>query len=159
MKCKLLKRDKGKNKKSFLIFNIFNAKGQALVEFSLIFSLAMYLSLGILDLVRIYYTQEALQHAVREGARYGTMGKSLEGATRVDSIVHKVQTAAQMMGVTVDTVQASSKGVAASAGKPGDYLTVSAQENIQLWSLLNLAYGKNFAVNVSVEARNEYFVG
>jgi Flp pilus assembly protein TadG len=44
--------------------------GQAVVEFALILPVLVLITMGILDLGRVFYTYEALANAAREGARY-----------------------------------------------------------------------------------------
>jgi hypothetical protein len=51
--------------------------GQAVVEFALILPLLALLTVGIVDLGRVFYTYEALANAAREGARFCALPVSL----------------------------------------------------------------------------------
>ena len=48
-------------------------RGQALVEFALVFPVFMLVLFGILDVGRYVYVSNALNEASREGARYGSV--------------------------------------------------------------------------------------
>jgi Flp pilus assembly protein TadG len=48
-------------------------RGQALVEFAMIFPILALVIFGIIDLGRLVYTQNALNEAAREGARAGSV--------------------------------------------------------------------------------------
>ena len=48
-----------------------SAGGQAAVELSLLLPVLLLLAFGLLDLGRVFYYQEAITNAAREGARYG----------------------------------------------------------------------------------------
>lgn len=49
------------------------SRGQALVEFALVFPVFMLVLFGILDVGRYVYVSNALNEASREGARYGSV--------------------------------------------------------------------------------------
>ena len=49
------------------------SRGQALVEFSLVFPLVLLLIFGLIDIGRLVYAHNALSEAAREGARYGSV--------------------------------------------------------------------------------------
>jgi len=49
------------------------ARGQALVEFALVFPVFMLVLFGIIDVGRYVYVSNALNEASREGARYGSV--------------------------------------------------------------------------------------
>ena len=48
-------------------------RGQALVEFALVFPLLMLLVFALIDLGRVVYTHNAIAEAAREGARWGSV--------------------------------------------------------------------------------------
>ena len=48
-----------------------SARGQELIEFAIIFPLALLFIFGAIDLGRIFYTVIVVSNAAREGARYG----------------------------------------------------------------------------------------
>jgi Flp pilus assembly protein TadG len=49
-------------------------RGQALVEFSLVIVVFLLFVFGILDMARLFQSWSNVQHAAREGARYGVTG-------------------------------------------------------------------------------------
>lgn len=64
-------------------------RGQAILEFALIFPIFMVLMLAIMDYARMFYFQQQLQHAVREAGRAGIVGSTNYGGT-VQSTVQQV---------------------------------------------------------------------
>jgi Flp pilus assembly protein TadG len=49
-------------------------RGQALVEFTLVVLVFLLFVFGILDTARLFESWSNVQHAAREGARYGVTG-------------------------------------------------------------------------------------
>ena len=49
----------------------YSARGQELIEFAIIFPLAILFIFGAVDLGRVFYTVIVVSNAAREGARYG----------------------------------------------------------------------------------------
>jgi Flp pilus assembly protein TadG len=75
------------------------SRGQALVEFSLVFPLFMLLVFGLVDLGRLVYANNALGEAAREGARWGSV--QARSALALDAIeTHTVDNVAGIGGVT-----------------------------------------------------------
>jgi len=68
-------------------------RGQALVEFTIVVLVFMLFVFGILDSARLFQSWSAVQHAAREGARYGITGRTtctFDGtnySTRADCII------------------------------------------------------------------------
>jgi Flp pilus assembly protein TadG len=65
------------------------SSGQALAEFAIIAPLFFLLIFGFVDMARMYQSWVTIQHAAREGARYGVTGRTdcASGPqTRVDCI-------------------------------------------------------------------------
>ena len=65
------------------------SSGQALAEFAIIAPLFFLLIFGFVDMARMYQSWVTIQHAAREGARYGVTGRTdCAGGpqTRVDCI-------------------------------------------------------------------------
>ncbi len=137
---------------------LLGCAGQAVVELSLTVSLFMFLSLGLMDISRIFFTTLSLQNAVREGARYGILGKFEDGKTRLTSIKDKVRAEAGKAKIDPDTVKVISNNVEDNAGGPGDYIVIQASESLTLSPMLSPLLGDHFSVNVTLEARNEQFL-
>lgn len=51
-------------------------RGQALAEFALIAPVLLLLIFGLIDTARLYQSWVTIQHAAREGARYGVTGRT-----------------------------------------------------------------------------------
>lgn len=108
-------------------------RGALLVEAALVLPAFLLLLFATLDLARLYFTQISLQHALREGGRFGVTGRRLPDPlnplslqSRVASIQSTVLHAA--VGVALqpeDVTIVSVKGGAGSAGGPGDTFTLS----------------------------------
>jgi Flp pilus assembly protein TadG len=68
------------------------SRGQALVEFALVFPLFLLLLFGLVDLGRLAYINNAISEAAREGARWGTVqGRSISTTDRTN-IANKTRT-------------------------------------------------------------------
>jgi Flp pilus assembly protein TadG len=50
-----------------------SGRGQAMVEFALVFPVLLLLIFGLIDIGRLVYTHNALSEAAREGARFGSV--------------------------------------------------------------------------------------
>jgi len=75
------------------------SRGQALVEFSLVFPLMMLLVFGLIDIGRLVYANNALSEAAREGARWGSV--QARSALALDAIeTYTVDHVAGIGGVT-----------------------------------------------------------
>jgi len=79
------------------------SRGQALVEFSLVFPVFILLLFGLIDLGRLVYANNAMAEAAREGARWGSV--QARSATAIDDI--ETHTGDQLSGVGPVTVTAS----------------------------------------------------
>lgn len=79
------------------------SRGQALVEFSLVFPVFILLLFGLVDLGRLVYANNALAEAAREGARWGSV--QARSATSLANI--EAHTGDQVTGVGPVTVTAS----------------------------------------------------
>jgi hypothetical protein len=68
-----------------LVRSLKEARGQSVVEFSLVLPLLVFLMVGIIDLGRIYTTMLSVESAAREAADYGSFG-----AQRWDPAIYNV---------------------------------------------------------------------
>lgn len=76
------------------------SRGQALVEFSLVFPVFILLLFGLIDLGRLVYANNALAEAAREGARWGSVqARSATALTDIEG--HTGDQVAGVGGVTV----------------------------------------------------------
>ncbi len=106
------------------------ARGQALVEFSLVFPLMLLLVFGLIDLGRVVYTNNALSEAAREGARYGSV--QARSATDIAGIeAHTVGQVAGIGGVTA-TATCIRPGDVVMACGPNDTLEVEARVQVSM---------------------------
>ena len=108
-------------------------RGLVTVELAIILPLFILLIFAILDFGRLVFTQTTLQHAMREGGRYGVTGQRLPDAKDPKNLQSRLQSIRQIVhdnaiGVAVnadDIVISSARGGTANAGGPGDTLTIS----------------------------------
>lgn len=129
-----------------------------------IFILLMF---AILDFGRLFFTEITLEHAMREGGRFGVTGLHLEDPdnpgtmqTRLASIRQVVQSNA--IGVQfdpADIVISSARGGSGNAGGPGDTLTISMTYEFQFSTPLIARYFNDgsYQFTVSTSFRNEPF--
>ena len=94
-------------------------RGQALVEFALVFPLLMLLVFALIDLGRVVYTHNAIAEAAREGARWGSV---------------QARSARDIPGIeahAVDNVVGVGAGVTATATcvRPGTVVVPCAQND------------------------------
>src|SRR5437660_3423743 len=96
-------------------------RGQSIVEFALVAPMFLLLVFGILDFGRLFFTQETLQHALREAGRFAVTGQH-SGTNRVASIIQAAQQAAP--GLNISNIQITSGGVPNYAGGPRETVTI-----------------------------------
>jgi Flp pilus assembly protein TadG len=100
------------------------SKGQALVEFALVFPILILLIFGLLDFGRVLYTQNALSQSAREGARWGSV--QARSSTDIDGI--EDFTLGRLSGVDTDAVS-----VTATCIRPGDIvLPCQAEDTLEV---------------------------
>jgi Flp pilus assembly protein TadG len=91
-------------------------RGQDLVELALILPVFALLTMGVVDLGRIFYTYEALANAAREGARYCALNVNLGGGTA--GTLARVQGELNGTGITPTLVPGYDCSAAATPGSP-----------------------------------------
>ena len=106
------------------------SRGQALVEFSLVFPLMLLLLFGLIDLGRLVYTNNALSEAAREGARYG----SVQARSATDIAGIEAYTVGQVAGIGGVTSAATCirPGTVVMACAPNDTLEVEARVTVEM---------------------------
>jgi hypothetical protein len=70
-------------------------RGQTLAEFAMVLPILALLIFGLVDTARLYQSWVTMQHAAREGARYGVTGRidcSDPSPDRLNCIYHTVRT-------------------------------------------------------------------
>lgn len=104
------------------------SRGQALVEFSLVFPLMLLLVFGLIDLGRLVYANNALSQAAREGARYGSV--QARSANSIAGI--EAYTVSRVAGIGGVTARATCirPGTVVLACAPNDTLEVRAQVTV-----------------------------
>ena len=60
-------------------------KGQSMVEFALVMVLFLSVVFTIMDFAIMFFVNQTMQHAVREGARLAVTGKTVSGADRLST--------------------------------------------------------------------------
>ena len=106
------------------------SRGQALVEFSLVFMLFMLLVFGLIDLGRLVYANNALAEAAREGARWGSV--QARSATDLAGIeTYTVDQVAGIGGVTATATCIKPPGNTEACGQ-FDTLEVKAAASLDL---------------------------
>ena len=102
-----------------------DARGQSLVEFSLILPMMLLLILAIMEFGQLYQTKLTLRHAVREGARFAITGNVLldsigDPMTRAESIQQTILQSAARLNIDVDNISIDP----ADGGDPEDVVTI-----------------------------------
>lgn len=82
---------------------IARERGQTLAEFSLVAPVLFILVFGLIDTARLFHAWVTIQHAAREGARYGVTGRSDCGAATPSRPACIEYTARQHTEALVDT--------------------------------------------------------
>jgi Flp pilus assembly protein TadG len=105
-------------------------RGQALVEFALVFPLLLLLVFGLIDLGRLVYANNALSEAAREGARYGSV--QARSATSIAAI--EAYTVSHVVGIGGVTATATCirPGVVVMPCAPNDTLEVRARVTVDM---------------------------
>jgi len=140
--------------------------GQSLLEFALIAPIFFLLLCAVFDFGHLFFVQMSMQDAIRQAGRFAVTGNHLpdpkdlsKNLSRVDSIIKIAQDAAA--GTTITGVQVSSlNGGSNNAGGPGDTVTISITDDLQLMTpLVAQFFGPKgiYTFMVSVTFRNEPF--
>lgn len=116
-----------------------HCRGLAVVELAIVLPVFLMLLFGIIDFARMFFVQITLQHAMREGGRFGVTGSQLADPvdphnfqSRLDSIKRVVREAA--VGVVMNPADihvTSASGLPNDAGGPGDTFTISMNYRFQ----------------------------
>jgi Flp pilus assembly protein TadG len=115
------------------------SRGQALVEFALVIPIFLVLLIGLIEGGRYVFHSEILNHATREGARYGVIhgansdcpsGPMADGSASCDPDGNNIRQA--VLDATVGLVEAGELDVLAPTWTPnnnnrGSTITVSVQ--------------------------------
>lgn len=141
--------------------------GLVTVELAIILPVFLLLVFAILDFGRLLFTQTTLQHAMREGGRYGVTGQRLPNPADPKNLQSRLQSIKQIVhdaaiGVSVnmnDIVISSARGGNNNAGGPGDTLTISLTYEFQFATPLIGSYFNNgsYRFTTSTSFRNEPF--
>jgi hypothetical protein len=108
-------------------------RGLVTVELAIVLPMFILLLLCIIDFGRLFFTQSTLQHAMREGGRYGVTGQQLPDPANPGSLESRLNSIKQIVtqaaiGVNInpaDIIISSARGGVGNAGGPGDTLTIS----------------------------------
>jgi Flp pilus assembly protein TadG len=106
-------------------------RGQALVEFALVFPLLMLLVFALVDLGRVVYTHNAMAEAAREAARWGSV--QARSATDIAGIeAHAVASVAGVGGGVTATATCLRPGVVVLPCAQNDTLEVELVTSMDL---------------------------
>src|SRR5262245_27170712 len=114
-------------------------RGLTLVETALALPILLLVLFGIFDISRLLYSHMAIQHAVREGARFAVTGRHLldpddpsQRLSRLESIETTVVAGASpFVDLSTDEVSVTSGGVP-GGGDPGSLVTVRVVHRVGL---------------------------
>ena len=143
-----------------------SSRGQALVEFALIFLLFISLVFATLDFGRLFYIRLMIHSAVREASRFTVTGNVLpdpdnpgQFLNRVDSIVYKLRRAAPTLNLEPSHVTIIGPNGSGDSGGPGDLVTIRVDYDIDLITPIvkPLFPGAVDHYSVSVLSQNEPF--
>lgn len=116
-----------------------DVRGQSLVEFAIVASLLFLLIFGVIDFGRLFYTQETLQHALREAGRFAVTGQHLadpdkpgQTLSRIDSIVETAKRYALGIDVSKVTISSPEGGDTRPAGGPRETIVISLTSDLKL---------------------------
>jgi len=140
-----------------VVNRVCSRRGQSMVEFALVAPLFLLLVFGILDFGRLFFTQETLQHALREAGRFAVTGQH-SGTSRVASIIQVAQQAAP--GLDISNIQIVSGGVTNYAGGPRETVIISLSTGLRLITpMIGRYFGpsQTYTCKVSVSFMNEPF--
>jgi Flp pilus assembly protein TadG len=126
-------------------------KGQTTVEFALVAILFLTLLMTIIDFAIMFYVNQTIQHAVRDGARYSVAKRSETGLSLRDSMEAKIKQ--QSMGLfdknayvpntisiytlpPLDTIQSAATYTGATTTGTGDAQALISVEYTYSWPLM-----------------------
>lgn len=140
--------------------------GVYITELAIILPLFLLLLIGVLDFSRLMYTQITLEHAIREGGRFGVTGNRLPGEepgdllNRIDSIKRVIEDYAVGVNVNTADIEISTvDGGDGDAGGGGELFTISLTHSVDLVTPLIAEFfddGK-YTFTVETSFRNEPF--
>jgi Flp pilus assembly protein TadG len=104
------------------------SRGQGLVEFALALPVFLLLTLGVIELGWLVYTNHTLANATREGARYAMVHGEMSGDVATIDSVHQV--IEQRAGGLNGTVETTGVEFVPNA-EPGSDVTVSTSYEYQ----------------------------
>lgn len=107
--------------------------GQALVEFALTVPIFVFLLVGLIDLGRLVYINNALAQGAREGARWGAVqgrSQTSAGRTSIATYTAEMLTAVPSPTVTVTCQDRNLNTVATCTSD--DFLTVQVSSQVSL---------------------------
>jgi hypothetical protein len=106
------------------------ARGQALVEFSLVIPLVLLLIFALIDFGRLVYIQNAMSQAAREGARYGSV--QARSGTDVPAIVAWTESRLPGLEGATATVSCIRPGTLVPQCRQGDTLEVVLSYDVEM---------------------------
>ncbi len=109
-------------------------RGQAAVEMAFVLPLLLLLAFGFVDLGRVFYFQEAIANAAREGARYGS-ATGTSSTTEIE--IHTLMEAGALSSsISVDSVEITVETVTVGVSYQFDLVTPLMQDALGMDSIL-----------------------
>jgi Flp pilus assembly protein TadG len=142
-----------------------SAEGQTIFEFAMVFTLFIFLVLGVFDFGHLFFVRMNVENALQEAARFASTGNHLpdpnshgNNLSRVDSIIATLNQDAS--GAVITNVQISSaNGGKDSAGGPGDTETITVTASVPMLTpmIAKLFDQGRYTFTSSVTIKNEPF--
>jgi hypothetical protein len=143
-----------------------SSRGQALVEFAVIFLIFIGLVFATVDFGRLFYLRLMIHGAVREASRFTVTGNVLpdpdnpgQFLSRLDSIVAKLRSAAPTANLLPTAVTIIGPRGAGDPGQAGELVTIRVDYDIELITPIvrPLFPGGVDHYSVSILSQNEPF--
>jgi Flp pilus assembly protein TadG len=117
-------------------------RGAVIVEFALVVPFISLIVFGVIDFSKAYGQMNALNSALREGARYGSKLKNISTSNYSKLVKVKVAEYATQYGFAgMDTTKVAVTLTASSAATPVEYITVKATAHPISLQILNRFLG------------------
>ncbi len=116
-------------------------KGQSTIEFALVLTALMAVTLALGGLATISYNWTVLQYAASEGSRFGSLGQIDEGfESREDSIRSRVESIVESLGLSDVDIAFTDKVGGNTAGAASEYFTMTITRSLAMPAILSVFF-------------------